>query len=101
VPGPPVPPLFPYTTLFRSQVGDGAEVERVAQHHDEVVGAGVDVLAPVVDLVRADADRPLDRRRLPPDLGAPLVEDLALGPELVRARKSTRLNSSHSQISYA
>src|SRR2546430_4902673 len=75
---PPRSTLFPYTTLFRSRPVD-----------DPRVGgkAGDDHLRPVL-------------------LGEPLyllVVDLArLGVDAVlRDRKSTRLNSSHSQISYA
>src|SRR5688572_32585389 len=82
---PPRSTLFPYTTLFRSP-GDppGDEVAMPAgifgQRVDREVGALVQRLRPE----RAEegvVDR--DRRRL------------------VRDRKSTRLNSSHSQISYA
>src|SRR5438309_5831590 len=41
--------------------------------------------------IPAQLDRPPDLIRVPPDLSAALVQD----------RKSTRLNSSHSSISYA
>src|SRR2546427_12572394 len=97
---PPRSTLFPYTTLFRSRVGMA--------------------LAETVDhlLVRHDAHvlrTPIDRRLLPE--GDPRLEELQEDPlrplvvagvggrELVtpveQDRKSTRLNSSHSQISYA
>src|SRR2546430_12010270 len=64
---PPRSTLFPYTTLFRSRVVEGA------------AGVGREGLL---------ARRERDRRRggLPPN---------------DQDRKSTRLNSSHSQISYA
>src|SRR2546430_5822973 len=70
---PPRSTLFPYTTLFRSRRGR------------------VGVLVPELDVgVHEVADRldarPSGHRRLEP---------------LPRDRKSTRLNSSHSQISYA
>src|SRR2546430_9829928 len=70
---PPRSTLFPYTTLFRS-VGPVAE-HRLPRRKRNVIG----------------------RRRLPqpPEL-RPVHE-----PPGVRDRKSTRLNSSHSQISYA
>src|SRR2546427_7902205 len=74
---PPRSTLFPYTTLFRSEVhgerdargGDVAERARRALRREAVEPRGVDRIA-------------------------------AVRPSLVD-RKSTRLNSSHSQISYA
>src|SRR3712207_6991825 len=74
--------LFPYTTLFRSA---GAEVQR-----DEL-----DRLerAPVLLAVGRQA-----RRRLARERGA-LAE--RAGEEQRTDRKSTRLNSSHANISYA
>src|SRR5256886_7299564 len=71
---PPRSTLFPYTTLFRSWRGRrGGRVQR------HVVDGGAGVARPVA----ASGDRGVERRRHPVD------------------RKSTRLNSSHSQISYA
>src|SRR2546430_13482025 len=82
---PPRSTLFPYTTLFRSQ---HVHVE-LGDHHPEPgarerVDGGVFLcrgrpVHPVVSLQADGRDRD------------PLVPD----------RKSTRLNSSHSQISYA
>src|SRR5688572_32194953 len=82
---PPRSTLFPYTTLFRSQPNRRLALERAALHAIAVaLGRLADVLGGVVER----GDELLHRReRL---LGV-LVED----------RKSTRLNSSHSQISYA
>src|SRR2546430_13584808 len=69
---PPRSTLFPYTTLFRSP--RNARLLR-ADHR-----------------LRRHQDPALDLREVPArDLGDDVVED----------RKSTRLNSSHSQISYA
>src|SRR2546430_9556578 len=78
---PPRSTLFPYTTLFRSRRRDG----------DELVLAAVDL--------DVDVAHPLEVR-----LG--LVETVLLQGGLTQLalkqdRKSTRLNSSHSQISYA
>src|SRR2546427_1194001 len=70
---PPRSTLFPYTTLFRSHVGARPEPGRPA--------------------ARA-RDRARDGRH-----GAEFGDAVAGGP--MRDRKSTRLNSSHSQISYA
>src|SRR2546427_8957968 len=75
---PPRSTLFPYTTLFRS------DADHAAVRDDE------DVVA--VSMARAD---PADRLE---DAGADVRQRLAAGR---RDRKSTRLNSSHSQISYA
>src|SRR3712207_8812922 len=74
---PPRSTLFPYTTLFRSR--DGVEIQVVlALLHDlEPLGVRLEhaVLDPIVDHL-----------------------DEVPGP---RDRKSTRLNSSHANISYA
>src|SRR2546430_12463927 len=71
---PPISTLFPYTTLFRSQE---------ALDFEQIVGRARVAPGPVAS--PADA---AGRARM------------ALTPELLD-RKSTRLNSSHSQISYA
>src|SRR3712207_7373932 len=82
---PPRSTLFPYTTLFRS--GDGGQR--------------------VVDLVHHARGELPDRRQLL-GLRRPLQRRLPLGHVLAdgddvghRDRKSTRLNSSHANISYA
>src|SRR5256886_7559482 len=83
---PPRSTLFPYTTLFRSD-----DLGRAQQRRPRLQGAA-----------RAIGRRPQagDRRRLlPPARRARAVHRLAR--QQVRDRKSTRLNSSHSQISYA
>src|SRR2546430_12791784 len=75
---PPRSTLFPYTTLFRS-----VRVERRLGHHAAHQGSR-----------RAGARGEAVVRRVPvqlPPLSADQEQD----------RKSTRLNSSHSQISYA
>src|SRR3712207_8133811 len=76
---PPRSTLFPYTTLFRSD----AEPLQVVQL--------VDHAAQVADAVGVAVGEPADEH---------LVEDGALVP-LGVDRKSTRLNSSHANISYA
>src|SRR5688572_31033792 len=72
---PPRSTLFPYTTLFRS-VHVGA--------HEAAVG----ILRRADDRLAADVERRVD-------------DDRAAGAAVEGDRKSTRLNSSHSQISYA
>src|SRR3712207_9502467 len=97
---PPRSTLFPYTTLFRSVVDRGlvdvrrevlllrVDDGRVARHHDRVAADA------------AHRERRLDGRD-EPDLDDDLrvVGGEARGVD--RDRKSTRLNSSHANISYA
>src|SRR2546430_13053428 len=84
---PPRSTLFPYTTLFRSVVERLGDLGGQPPRHDE----------PDAILEHPDGQDDLDlavdveQRR-----GAPLPRGVAR-----RDRKSTRLNSSHSQISYA
>src|SRR2546430_7673558 len=73
---PPRSTLFPYTTLFRSELFVG-----------ECVGRRSDACLEEADASERQADR-LD-----------LLDRLEEGSR--QDRKSTRLNSSHSQISYA
>src|SRR3712207_7607033 len=83
---PPRSTLFPYTTLFRSRdEGDGGAAEPATGH------AGTD---------RARAHRGLDRdvQFLAADLVVVAQRDVGGRHE---DRKSTRLNSSHANISYA
>src|SRR3712207_8795551 len=81
---PPRSTLFPYTTLFRSGGGPAAPARRAL---------GVEVVLGAALPLRADRPaRPEGRRlRAPRPGGAGGRED----------RKSTRLNSSHANISYA
>src|SRR3712207_7941874 len=82
---PPRSTLFPYTTLFRSDLAV-EPLEAVLDHAHEVgVGEG----NPFRDAGRAG--RVADRD---PVLGLRF-------PEVLLDRKSTRLNSSHANISYA
>src|SRR3712207_6916434 len=71
---PPRSTLFPYTTLFRSGVADDDPLEAVGVAAPPHLRAGA---------LRRDAEE---------------LVDLVLG---ARDRKSTRLNSSHANISYA
>src|SRR3712207_7934517 len=85
IPQPPRSTLFPYTTLFRSDlfrvVGGEDRGDQRHQHED------------------ADEDQP--------DQCGPIAREAAPGTPPFRAlamcvdRKSTRLNSSHANISYA
>src|SRR3712207_6948935 len=73
---PPRSTLFPYTTLFRSSVRDDLIIV------DKVVGAGEIAIS--------------DRRS-----SQPTLEEIARLVAEASDRKSTRLNSSHANISYA
>src|SRR3989454_5932017 len=83
---PPRSTLFPYTTLFRSQLADQFVVAIFPFY--ALAAAAVFVLR----RRRPDLPRPV---RV---LGYPVVPSLFV---LARDRKSTRLNSSHLVISYA
>src|SRR5688572_31828207 len=77
---PPRSTLFPYTTLFRSE-GQG--------RRDQIEGRRGDGLLKIVKLLDVAPHQQAGA------VGQPPVEGERLD------RKSTRLNSSHSQISYA
>src|SRR3712207_8850378 len=84
---PPRSTLFPYTTLFRSQVAQHARGEARRQ---------------AVDARDADAERRLARRAAVPEplaqaAGQPVEREVGEQPR----SESTRLNSSHANISYA
>src|SRR2546430_13549144 len=96
---PPRSTLFPYTTLFRSAAEDVSVKGKVLVPHGqsiiddvarEIVAAGVPgkIRSVLVCEAREGVCRTCYGR------------NLATG-KLVEDRKSTRLNSSHSQISYA
>src|SRR3712207_7599112 len=85
---PPRSTLFPYTTLFRS-----------AGLHAFVFSDNVP-LDDEVALKRLAVERGL--LVMGPDCGTAIVDGVGLGfANRVRDRKSTRLNSSHANISYA
>src|SRR3712207_9019954 len=85
---PPRSTLFPYTTLFRS--GRDGEVEL---HRPPTVAA---VEGDEDALVRARVQEPFARGVFAHD-----VHEAACGKSVRKDRKSTRLNSSHANISYA
>src|SRR3712207_8465289 len=95
--GPPSSTLFPYTTLFRS--ARLADARDVLAQHDELVAPqarrGVAAAQHAAQVVR-DLDE-----ELVPRLVAEGVVHRLEAVEVEEDRKSTRLNSSHANISYA
>src|SRR2546430_4089802 len=94
---PPRSTLFPYTTLFRSvNVERGRPVAAVGnvQCHRARGAGGLNGRS--ARCARDLLDRPRRRARYVRVLAAAATAEVAEGD-----RKSTRLNSSHSQISYA
>src|SRR3712207_6964809 len=88
---PPRSTLFPYTTLFRSGAASASASRRARlacarKHRCKLVGEPRAELRPPVPAALGDGLRRLER--------------LAV-VTAVRDRKSTRLNSSHANISYA
>src|SRR5688572_31120986 len=78
---PPRSTLFPYTTLFRShRTGRGGETSRTGRGY---AGGG------------------LEKPAVPPEESPRSPGQRGKAPRTRGDRKSTRLNSSHSQISYA
>src|SRR3712207_7261457 len=86
---PPRSTLFPYTTLFRSRLRSDAR----GAHAGRAGGADRGARD------QGAATHGLAARGHPAGLGEPGPEALRIGPP--GDRKSTRLNSSHANISYA
>src|SRR5256886_3327844 len=82
---PPRSTLFPYTTLFRSRYYDTDQGDNIFeasdQHPDHSVSAGDKLIQEVYSAIRGNQE--------------------TWESTILADRKSTRLNSSHSQISYA
>src|SRR3712207_7098494 len=87
---PPRSTLFPYTTLFRSPRPQGRPMERPLE--------GMAMAAPAPGRVRR-RHRPGEHDPLPDAALRP--GPAAVPADLPADRKSTRLNSSHANISYA
>src|SRR3712207_6953529 len=93
---PPRSTLFPYTTLFRSETGFAAArqaADGLVFDLAQGLRTRAGVPAETVQLLLGRADAVLDRM-------------IAMAPEnsdllRLKDRKSTRLNSSHANISYA
>src|SRR3712207_6864546 len=91
---PPRSTLFPYTTLFRSALGDHARADPVGDVEHRGDDRPARTLADRLADERAVDLQVVDRQR------AHVRQRRVAGAEVVD-RKSTRLNSSHANISYA
>src|SRR3712207_8682585 len=85
---PPRSTLFPYTTLFRS--APAGALRAAAEHRD-----------PGADAAGGEGPRRVPARPPPGMAGAGGARPAAARLRDPRDRKSTRLNSSHANISYA
>src|SRR2546428_5104549 len=88
---PPRSTLFPYTPLFRSRVDRAVVLSLSTAEHRRV-----DVPGDLRSRRRDDAADDLDAARI-----EQLRDREDVNPGSIQDRKSTRLNSSHDQISYA
>src|SRR3712207_7727541 len=92
---PPRSTLFPYTTLFRSEGALFQTRGLEFTHMRQRLALAVDTEAAITPgLAPLGGERRIVSWRQVP-------ENLPSCPEEVRDRKSTRLNSSHANISYA
>src|SRR2546430_5156449 len=88
---PPRSTLFPYTTLFRS--GSAGSVTQVRESAARLMRLAKEINVPVFLVGHVTKDG---------SIAGPRVLEHIVDTVLTRKdRKSTRLNSSHSQISYA
>src|SRR5439155_24122390 len=90
IPRPSISTLFPYTTLFRSELYGGLTPIRLSQSKD----------LPISSSRRCVSDNWLFKGKTPGAVYLVCFCDFERC-DLIRDRKSTRLNSSHVAISYA
>src|SRR3712207_9036873 len=97
---PPRSTLFPYTTLFRSAHGELEPHDEAADGIEAGDGAGADKRRPYMAfrIHRCAVGRRAKSAQIREDT---LVAGRAGERVIVADRKSTRLNSSHANISYA
>src|SRR5688572_31831223 len=91
---PPHSSPFPYTTLFRS-------ITESASRLGVMMRAGLHTGECEMEGLPGDVPSGVKVRGIAPLVGAHVANRAAAREVLVSDRKSTRLNSSHSQISYA
>src|SRR5204862_7108818 len=96
LPPPPRSTLFPYTTLFRS-----ARTDRVETGASRDIRVDVDGVGAADDARAGEVDRRGGRARRVADRGTDRNRGALARQRTTVDRKSTRLNSSHVEISYA
>src|SRR5206468_11937567 len=97
---PPKSPLFPYTTLFRSSCTPRKLAGARAAVRFARPGLGTDLMS-ASRRARLAFVGALVREQMTALAAPPLAPQKDLSRLIRRDRKSTRLNSSHDQISYA
>src|SRR3712207_9456141 len=97
---PPRSTLFPYTTLFRSLLKQTAPGALVAQAGGTTEWVAADALAPGMEMIVAAGER-LAADGVVARGESKVDRALITGEGAPVDRKSTRLNSSHANISYA
>src|SRR3712207_9275715 len=97
---PPRSTLFPYTTLFRS--GRRAEFDELIRRHGFVSGFEVQMYRTDGSVMWASVSARVVRDDEGKVVGYEgTIEDITVRKQAEQDRKSTRLNSSHANISYA
>src|SRR2546430_3358370 len=96
---PPRSTLFPYTTLFRSCPGH--QLRAHSRHGVFPIPSEPEHVAwlPARGIAAPTLEQLDEPREVKPGAGAD--QEMRMGLQEAEDRKSTRLNSSHSQISYA
>src|SRR3712207_9188118 len=97
---PPRPTLFPYTTLFRS-IRARRSCHAVPGSSERFLAKAAGLPADEVFLDLEDAVAPGEKERARELVVAALLDRDFAAATVVVDRKSTRLNSSHANISYA
>src|SRR2546430_4452682 len=96
---PPRSTLFPYTTLFRSRAEGVSAGDDVGMIDPTVIRTAPSRL--IGEMRHIVAGRRMDHRRVGRQFGRRAGLAISGDRAVDQDRKSTRLNSSHSQISYA
>src|SRR5947209_15449842 len=96
---PPRSTLFPYTTLFRSETEKIAALQRAAYERNRTI-IGVEPIPLQADYAKILSEYEVWLHEEAGKLAGVLILEPRAG-DLLIDRKSTRLNSSHANISYA
>src|SRR5947207_7875669 len=99
LPRPPTSTLFPYTTLFRSSVGAKGVLPAVVIIVEEEQAEGQETQTGLIDTGRG-GDIRKTAHAVAGEHPQPFAGEVS-NEKSITDRKSTRLNSSHTVISYA